>query len=134
MAEAMETNRDTRSLGDLFAQFTREVTTLMRQEVRLAKAEVTQNASRMGRGAGLIAAGGAIAYAGFLALVATVILALALALPAWLAALIVGIVVAAIGGALAYAGLNALKHANMAPRQTMDSLQETATWAKEQMS
>lgn len=83
---------------------------------------------------GLIAAGGAVAYAGFLALLAAATLALALALPAWLAALIVGVVVAAIGAAVVYAGRDSLRHADLAPRETMDSMQETATWAKEQMS
>jgi len=129
----MQTVRDDRSLGDLFAELTRETSTLVRQEVALAKTEMTQKASAVGKDIGFLAAGGAVLYAGFLALLAAVILALVgLGLPAWVAALVVGLVVAGVGGYLVQRGLTALRRTNMAPQQTLDTLKEDTEWAKQQ--
>lgn len=130
----MQTRQDERSLGDLFGQLSREITTLVRQEVKLAKTEMTQKASQAGKDVGFLAVGGVLAYTGLLAIVAAIILALALVLPAWLAAFIVGVVIAGIGGFLALRGMKQLKHTELAPRQTVETLQEDATWAKGQMS
>jgi hypothetical protein len=118
----MQTSRDDRSLGDLFAELSRETTTLVRQEMALAKAEMTQKASEVGKDVGFLAVGGAIAYAGLLAILAAVILALALILPWWLAAAIVGVVVAGAGYLLVQKGMNNLKRTDLAPRQTVDTL------------
>src|SRR4051812_646571 len=97
----MQPTRQDRSLGELFADLTREMGTLVRQEVRLAQTEMTQKASRAGRNAASIAVGGAVAYAGVLAILAAIIIGLAtLGLPWWLSALLVGLVVAGIGYAL----------------------------------
>jgi xanthine/uracil permease len=83
----------------------------------------------------MIAVGGLVAYAGLLAILAAIIIGLATAgLAWWLSALVVGIVVALIGGALVQRGLAALKHADLAPRQTMQTLKEDTQWAKDQMS
>lgn len=125
---------DTRSLGELFSELANETTTLIRQEVALAKAELRQKAVSAGRDVGFIVVGGLLAYAGLLALIATVIIALALALPWWLAALIVGVVVVGIGGLLALKGISGLKQdeANPVPRQTIKSIQDDVRWAKEQ--
>src|SRR6476659_436519 len=90
--------RDERSLGDLFTELARETSTLVRQEVQLAKAEVTESATSAGRASGFLLACGAVAYAGFLAVLAAIILGLWDAgLQAWQAALLVGIVVAIVG-------------------------------------
>ncbi len=121
----MHTDRGERSLGELFGDLSRETSTLVRQEVTLAKAELTQTATQVGKDVGVLAVGGAIAYAGLFALLAAVVLGLvALGLPAWLAALIVGVVVAGGGYALVRRGLSALKGVDMAPRQTMETLTE----------
>ncbi len=113
-----------RSLGELLGDLTREVTTLVRQELALAKAEMTQKAAKVGKDAGLIAAGGLVAYAGFLALVAALILGLwTLGVPAWASALLVGLVVTAGGGLLVWNGINALKHEDLTPRQTIESIE-----------
>ncbi len=130
----MQTRREERSLGELFSDLTRELGALVRQEITLAKTEMTTKASRAGKDVGFLAVGGAVAYAGFLAILAAIILALALVLPGWLAAAIVGIVVAALGGFLVMRGLSDLKRENLAPEQTIQTLQEDATWAKGQMS
>ncbi len=73
--------KEERSLGDLFSELTQDLSTLVRQEVMLAKTELRQKASEAGKDVGLLAAGGAIAYAGFLVILAGVVLALGLVLP-----------------------------------------------------
>lgn len=130
----MQAPRDERSLGELFAELARETGTLVRQEVELAKTEMTHKASRAGRDIGFLAVGGLVAYAGILALLAAAVLGLVAAgLDAWLAALIVGLIVAAVGYALVQRGLTALKREELAPRQTVETLKEDAQWAKEQV-
>ncbi|HYP42038.1 MAG TPA: phage holin family protein [Chloroflexia bacterium] len=129
----MSQNRDDRSLGELFAELARETSTLVRQEVALARAELSQKAGQVGRDLGFLAIGGAIAYAGLLAIIAAIIIALAtLGLPWWLSALLVGLVVAGIGYFLVQKGLSALKRESLAPRQTLDTLKEDVEWIKEQ--
>jgi len=127
-------SKEDRSLGELFADLARESSTLLRQEVQLAKTELSQKASQVGRDVASLAIGGLVAYAGLLAILAAVIIGLAAAgLPWWLAALLVGIVVVGIGYGLIQRGLTALKREDLAPRQTLESLQEDARWAKEQV-
>jgi hypothetical protein len=132
MAELQRT-RDDRSLGELFSDLAREITTLVRQEATLAKAELGEKASRVGTNLASLAAGGAIAYAGLLGILAAIIVLLAEAgLAWWASALLVGVVVAAIGGFLVMKGINSLKEMDLAPRQTLESLKEDAQWAREQ--
>jgi xanthine/uracil permease len=128
----MQHNTHEPSLGQLFGELSREMTTLVRQEVRLASSELSQKAARVGREVGFVALGGAVAYAGFLAIVAALILVLAMVIPGWLAALVVGLVVAIIGYVLVQRGLAALKRTNLAPQQTIETLKEDMAWAKEQ--
>jgi hypothetical protein len=119
----MQHKTDDRSLGDLFADLSRETTTLVRQEINLASTEMTQKATRAGKDVGFLVAGGAVVYAGGLAILAAIILALGQAgVPWWLSALIVGVVVAGIGYVLIRRGLDNLKHEDMAPRQTIDTI------------
>ena len=127
-----DTDREDRPLGELFAELSREMATLVRQEVSLAKTEVSQKASQIGKDIGVLAVGGAVAYAGFLALLAALTLVLVLFLPGWLAALVVGLVVAGVGYFLVQKGLTDLKRTDLAPRQTVETLKEDAQWAKDQ--
>jgi fatty acid desaturase len=123
-----------RSLGELFGDLSREITTLVRQEATLARTEISQKASRVGKDVGMLAAGGAVAYAGLLALVAAVIALLVEAgLTWWGSALLVGVVVAAIGGLLVWRGLDALKHEDLAPRETVETIKEGAAWTRRQV-
>ncbi|HUS14888.1 MAG TPA: phage holin family protein [Chloroflexia bacterium] len=125
--------RSDRSLGDLFGDLSKETTTLVRQEVALAKTELTQKATQVGKDVGFLAIGGAVAYAGFLAIGAAVIIALAsLGLPWWLSALLVGLVVAGIGYYLVQKGISEMRRTDLTPRQTVETLKEDAEWAKEQ--
>jgi hypothetical protein len=121
---APQPTKDDRSLGELLGELTQEVITLVRQEVSLAKAEMSQKASHIGKQAGLLAAGGAIAYAGLLAIIAAVVLLLAQAgLPLWASALLVGLVIAGAGGVFVKKGLDGLKREDLAPRQTLETLE-----------
>ena len=79
------------STGQLIGQLTEQISRLVRDEARLAQAEVTQKAKRLGVGAGLFGGAGLFAFFGLAVLIATAVLALALVLPAWLAALIAGV-------------------------------------------
>jgi len=127
--------RDERSLGDLFSDLSRETTTLVRKEVQLAKAELTQSATEAARGIGMLAAGGAVAYAGLLFLLLAIVFGLIEAgWDAWLSALVVGLVVAAIGAVLVLRARESLKPANLAPRRTVETLKEDQEWAKEQIT
>lgn len=128
----MQARQDDRSLGELFSDLTREMSTLVRQEVELAKTEMTEKASAIGKNAALLIVGGALVYAAVLALVATCVIALANVMPWWLAALIVAIVVAIIGGVVAWLGVENLKKTQLAPTKTVDTIKEDATWIKQQ--
>jgi hypothetical protein len=122
-----------RSLGELFADLSHETTTLVHQEVDLAKTEMSQKAAQAGKDVGFLAAGGAILYAGLLALIAALVIGLGQAGPPWwLSALVVGLIVASVGGFLVQRGLDNLKHESLVPHQTVESLKEDAQWAKEQ--
>jgi Flp pilus assembly protein TadB len=123
---------DNRSLGELFSELTRETSTLVRQEVNLAKTEMSHKASRAGKQVGVLAAGGAVAYAGLLAILAGVIVLLDNVMPLWLSALLVGVVVAVVGYLLVRRALDALKREDFAPRETMETLKEDQQWAKDQ--
>ncbi len=125
-------NNDNRSLGELFSELAQETSTLVRQEVSLAKTEMSEKASRAGKHVGFLAAGGAVAYAGLLAILAGVIILLNAVMPLWLAALVVGVVVAIAGYLLVRKGLDALKREDFTPRQTMETLKEDQQWAKDQ--
>lgn len=127
--------RDERSLGDLFSDLSRETTTLVRKEVQLAKAELTQSATEAARGIGMLVAGGAVAYAGLLFVLLAIIFGLIEAgWDAWLSALVVGVVVVAIGAILVLRARESLKPANLAPRRTIETLKEDQEWAKEQIT
>lgn len=104
----------------------------MRQEIALAKTETTHKVARVGKNVGMLAAGAAVLYAGLLGIGAAIILLLANVMPAWVSALIVGVVVAAIGGFLVQRGRAALTHEDLTPHETVETLKENAEWAKEQ--
>ncbi len=125
-------DRDERSLGELFSELAQDTSTLVRKEVQLAKTEMSQKASKVGKDIGFLAAGGAVAYAGLLAILAGIIVLLGQVIPMWLSALLVGLVVAGVGYFLVRRGLDALKQEDLAPRQTIETLKEDGQWAKDQ--
>jgi uncharacterized membrane protein YqjE len=131
---ASNTQAQERSLGELFAELSRETSELVRHEVALAKAELSEKAARVGKDVGLISMGGALAYAGLLTLVAALVMGLAaLGIDWWVSALLVGAVVLLAGYLSTQKGLTALKREQVAPTETINSLKENAQWAKGQM-
>jgi len=106
--------------GELIGQLTEQVSSLVRSEVRLAQAEVTQKAKRFGIGAGLFGGAGIVAILGLGALVTAAILGLANVLPGWLAAIIVAVVLFAVAGLLAFLGKKDVSQA--APPMPTDTI------------
>ncbi len=119
------------SIGELVKDLANETSTLVRQEIDLAKAEMTDRGKRAGKGVGMLAAGAAVALLALGALTACLIAVLDLAMPTWAAALIVTAVYAAIAGALLMSGRNQVREAAPpVPEQTIDSVKEDVQWAK----
>ena len=120
-----------RPIGDLVKQLASQTSTLVRQELDLAKAEMSEKAATAGKGAGLI---GGAALTGLLAagaLTACLILVLSEAMDAWLAALIVAVVMGAVAAALGLAGRNKVREATPpVPEQTVETVKEDVEWAK----
>ena len=123
---------DDRSLKDLFADLTHNVTTLFRKEIELARAEISEKIGQTGTAVGLIAAGAILALAALIVLLQALALGLAeLGLAPGLAALIVGAVVAIIAFALLYKGMNNLKASSLTPTRTVEALRQDADVIKE---
>jgi hypothetical protein len=127
-----------RSLGDLLRDLSAETGDLLRNEVELAKAEISEKAARVGTDVGAVALGGAMAFAGGLALLFAAITGLTalldtflpLGVAVWLAPLIVGAVLVFLGYGRIKTALGDLKNISLAPRQTTRSLQENKQWLK----
>ncbi len=123
---------DDRSIGEILAQLSQDTAEVVRREVRLAEAEITQKAYRAGKNAGFVAAGGALAYAGLLAVVAGIIMFFGRSPRPWFSAFSVGLSVAGAGALLALKGLDALKREGVAPQETIETLEENREWLKDQ--
>lgn len=115
MAEAVDTGPSRPpaqpSTSELVQRATEQVTKLVRDELALARAELTEKGKHAGLGAGLFGGGGVLAVYGVGVLIATAVLLLALVMPAWLAALIVAVVLFIIAGILALIGRQQVKQA-----------------------
>jgi uncharacterized membrane protein YqjE len=122
-----------RPIGELLKQLSQETTTLVRQELDLAKAEMAQKGKRAGLGAGMLGAAGVAVLLGLWGLTAAAIAALDAAMPLWLAALIVALIRLAIAGVLALTGKTKVQQATPpVPEQTQQSVKEDVEWAKTQ--
>ncbi len=130
----MRSNKEDLSLGELFSELSDGTRTLIRQEIELAKIETSRKVSLVGKDVAYIAAGGVIAFAGFLALIATLIIALAYIIPLWLSALLVGSLTAGAGYFLIEKGRGSLKREKLIPERTTETLKETKEWARSQMT
>jgi len=135
--------RQERSIGELFGQLSQDMTLLVRQEVQLARSEMSEKISRLATNLVSVIAGGFVAYVGALALVAALILALneLAKISPWVSALIVGAVLAVAGYAMLHRGLAELKRVDLAPRRTVENIKDDVQaiksdvhWAKEQRS
>jgi sulfite exporter TauE/SafE len=124
---------ENKPLGDLFGELATEMSNLVRQEVALAKVEMTQKVKHVGRNVGYLVVGGAVGYAGLLAVIAAVIMLLARVMPTWGAALLVGILIAGVSWLLIGKAVNALQETDITPRETVETLKEDAAWMKQQI-
>lgn len=119
------------SISELVKDLATETSTLVRQEIDLAKAEMTDRGKRAGKGVGMLAAGAVVALLAFGALTAGLIAALDLAMPTWLAALIVTVVYGAIAAVLVQIGRKKVQEAAPpVPEETIESVKEDVQWAK----
>jgi hypothetical protein len=137
----MQPLRDDRSLGQILRDLRDETSQLLRQEVDLAKTEMSEKVSRLGTNLGSVATGGAVLFAGALVLLAALTLGL-IALfsqfmdrdvAMWLAPLLVGGVLAFIGYGMVKKALQALKQEGIAPQRTTQSLKENKEWLTAKM-
>ena len=123
-ASPSQSERESDSAAGLLGRLMGEVSTLFRKEIALAKAEVSEAASEAKAGAISVAAGGAILFAGVLVLLAAIVLLLAQVMETWLAALIVGAVVAVIGFVLMQSGKKKLEPSSFKPERAQEALRK----------
>ncbi|GAA1971358.1 hypothetical protein GCM10009798_35290 [Nocardioides panacihumi] len=125
---------DERSLGEIFSDVATDLSTLIKQEMELAKTEMKDEAKKAGKGAGLLGGAGVAGHMVLLFLSLTIIFALDNSLPLWLSALIVTALWAVITAALALTGRTALRSSNPQLPKTQQTLKEDAAWARAQKS
>jgi nitrate/nitrite transporter NarK len=122
---------ETQSISELMKQLTEQTTKLAQKEVELAKAEMSLKGKRLGIGAGAFGGAGLIAVLGLGTLIATIVLLLATAMTAWLAALIVAVVLFAVAGVAALIGKKKVEEATPpVPQQTIETVKEDVEEAK----
>ena len=119
-----------RGLGELVKDLASQTSTLVRQEIKLAQAEVTQKGKVAGRGAGMLAGAAITGLLGLGALTALLIIVLDSFMPLALAALIVTLVWLAVAAVLALSGKKALQSATPPAPQTVETVKEDIQWAK----
>ena len=130
MATPMDDKRNA-STAELIKELSREVSQLVREEIALAKAEMTQKGKHAGIGAGMLSGAAVLGLAAVGGSMAFLMLVLDSWMPGWLAALIVTIVYAAAAAILALRGKERIRHATPpAPTQTIESVKEDVQWAK----
>ena len=123
-----------RPIGELMKQLAQETSTLVRQELQLAKAETAEKGRKAGVGIGLMGGAGVAALLALGTLTAFLVLALDAAMPAWLAALLVGIAWAVVAGVLALLGRERVQEIGApVPEQTIETVKEDVEWAKTRM-
>ena len=119
------------SMGALFKQLSDDLSTLVHQELALARAEMTEKGKRAGIGAGMFGGAGVLGLYAVGALIAAVIAVLATAMATWLAALIVGVVLAAAAGVVALTGKRKVQEAMPpVPEDSVESVKEDVQWTK----
>ena len=130
----MEARKEEKTIATLISDLTRDITTLFRQEVRLVKTEMSEKVEQAESGMTMLVVGGAVAYAGFLFLLAAAILGLSLFLQPWLSALIVAAVVLIVGLVMVAKGRKNLKARNLLPEKTVESLQRDKLLAQKHVT
>jgi hypothetical protein len=122
-------NETDRPVGELLRELSEQTSTLVRQELELARLELTQKGKRAGIGVGMFGGAGALGFYALGALTAAIVLVLATAMKGWLAALIVAAAYAVVAGALALMGKTQVQQATPPlPQQATDSMKEDVRW------
>lgn len=131
-ADRNDSTRGDASVGELVKQLSAQTSALVRQEIELAKAELSEKGKKAAIGGGMFGAAGVLALYAVGALVAGAILALATAVAGWLAAVIVGVVLAAVAGVFALVGKGKVKQAGPpVPEQAVSSMKEDVAVTKQ---
>jgi Putative Actinobacterial Holin-X, holin superfamily III len=112
------------STGELVSQLTAQTSRLVRDEIRLALKEFQASAKHAGVGAGLFSVAGVLALFGIATLIAAAVAAIAIVLPVWAAALIVGVALLVVGGIAAVIGKRQVQEASPVPQQTVANVKE----------
>jgi uncharacterized membrane protein YqjE len=136
MAEVNKPDQPLReqSMGELFKELSNDLSTLVRQELRLAQAEMTEKGKRAGIGAGMFGGAGIVALFAAGTLTACLVAALSKGMDVWLAALIVTVVYLAVAGVLALTGRKRVSEATPpVPEQAVETVKEDVQWAKTQL-
>jgi uncharacterized membrane protein YqjE len=131
-ARAVDQDPRDKGLGELVKDLASQTSTLVRQEIKLAQAEVTEKGKVAGKGAGMLAGAAVVALLGLGALTAFLIIVLDSFLPLWVAALLVTVLWLAIAAVLGLAGKNAIQKATPPAPQTVETVKEDIQWAKTQ--
>jgi uncharacterized membrane protein YqjE len=127
----MDVPRMDRSLGELFSDLSQQTGDLIRQEMRLAKVELSEKLSDVGRHAMMIGAAAAFGLAAVVTIAAAItLLLIEVGVVAWLAAAVTAAVMALTAYLLAQSGMSALRKKSIAPVETIHSLKETTQWLK----
>lgn len=122
-------------MGELFKQLSDDLSTLVRQELKLAQVEMTEKGKKAGVGVGMFGGAGIVGLLALGAFTTCLIAALATGMEVWIAALIVTVVYGAIAGVLALSGKHRVSEATPPlPEQTIETVKEDAQWAKTQLS
>lgn len=129
----MSQTKDNKSFGELFSELSRETTTLVRQEILLAKTEVTEKVTKTTKNALLLVVGGVIAHMAALFILAAIAVGLAQFMQMWMAILLVGVVLIVIALLLIQSGRAALKATSLVPNKTIETLREDKEWVQQQV-
>lgn len=121
------------TFGTLLGRLVRETSELLRKELRLARAEMSEKVSQAVSGSTSLAAGAALLFCALLALLAAAVLGLDEVMSLWLAALVVAVVVLLVGALILFAGLRKLRETRLAPQRTIESVRENMDVVRERV-
>lgn len=133
MSERDTTLPNTRSFAEIIQQIAVNIGEIIRSEIRLAKVEVRESALRALMSAGSLIAGAVLGLFALGFLLLTIMFALRMALPEWLAALIVFILAGIVAAVLVGAGVQALRSVNVVPEKTAANVKEDVQWVRQQI-
>lgn len=127
------TNGSQRSIAGLVSDLAQNTGDLVRKEVELAKVEMTGKITEVKKGVASMAAGAAVLFAGVIVLLFALVIGLSYFMAPWIAALLVGVVAAAVGSFAVQRGRRDVQPDHLKPERTAESLRTTSSYIKEQL-